>query len=173
MPLTPEMRAAFLESIQNGDINIAELSGLDARGRSPLRPRQLNSLLVKPTKDNPRPDFHWSADPPVDYISKATEFPKLMWSPKGQEITVISKDQQGAYTRQGYLLVCPADVVIEPMDLVKAQWEALSVEDRTALADSYRQDRRNALLAKMGTLDPVHIEALLAAEERQTRRKSA
>jgi hypothetical protein len=174
MPLTPELLAALKESLANGDISTQEISNLTPMGRSPIRPRQLHDLTLTPTKDDPRPTFFWSAEKPRDGSGfKTSEFPKLMWSPKGQEITVISRTMQAERERQGYLLTCPADVVIEPLDLVRAQWEALSAEDREVLTESYRQDRRNALLAKMGSLDPSQIETLLASQDKQARRKSA
>lgn len=168
--LSPELLAALQAAVANGSINISALKD----GRSPFRPRQLHDLTLLPTKDDPRPTFFWSAEKPRDGSgTKVSEFPKLMWSATGTEITVLSKDMQMQRQREGYQLHCPADVIVEQIDLVKAQWDQLSAADQEILTESYRQDRRNVLLKKMGAVDPAQIEAMLVAQEKQAKRKSA
>jgi hypothetical protein len=163
MDLSPELLAQLQQAIANGSLNI----GVDAQGRSPMRPRQLHDLRLLPTKDDPRPTFFFSAESPrhAADLTKTTEFPKLMWhGDTGQEITVLSKEAQSEKVSFGYVLHAPADLVIDPMDAIQAQWDALSKEDQELLIESQKQDRIQQLKAKLSALPASQLDALLATQ---------
>jgi hypothetical protein len=164
MDLSPELLAQLQQAIASGQLNLN--TGVDALGRSPMRPRQLHNLTLLPTKDDPRPTFFWSAEPPrhgID-LTKTTEFPKLMWhGDTGQEITVLSKEAQAEKVSFGYVLTAPADLVINLADARQAAWDALSVEDQDLLRESIKQDKIQQLKAQLSALPADKLEALLTA----------
>lgn len=163
MQLPPELLAQFQEAINSGQLTIGNPSG-----RSPMKPRQLHNLTLLPTAEDPRPTFFWSALPPRDGVdlTRTTEFPKLMWHGQtGTEIAVTSRDDQQAHLSMGYILHAPAGLVVDPMDAIRAAWDALSAEDQVLLVEAQKQDRINALRAKLSQLEPDKLEALLASAE--------
>lgn len=147
----------------------AQLDSLtDTSGRSPLKPRQLHDLRLLPTKDDPRPTFFWSAEPPrtaVD-LTRTTVYPKLLWSTTGQEITVTSAAAEQSFTAQGYQDRPPADLPVpDPMDVLRAQLDALSPQDRELLIAAQQQDRIATLKAKLVALPEDQLAALLQTTE--------
>ncbi len=160
MQLSPELLQQIQAAIQNGTLQLG-----NPAGRSPIKPRQLHDLRLLPTKDDPRPTFFWSAESPRDVgdLTRTTEFPKLMWHAEGgQEITIHSAEEQRRLLTQGYVLTAPASVVIDVMDQMRAQFEALSAEDQALLIDAQKQDRLAALRAQLGTLPEDKLQAMLA-----------
>jgi len=146
----------------------AKLDGLtDVSGRSPMRPRQLHDLTLLPTATDPRPTFFWSADTlrGVD-TRRTTPFPMLLWHGQtGVEVTVTDAKMQSAYVANGYVSAPPFDIVIDPMDVLAAQLDALSESDRAALIESQRQDRLNAIRKKLADMPEDKLAILLAQSE--------
>lgn len=137
-------------------------------GRSPLRPRQLHDLTLPPTKDDPRPTFFWSVEKPRNdggESMRTHEFPKLMWTPEGVEITVHSKAEQATHAADGYQLVAPAGLVIDPMDEIQAQWDAFSPEDKALILDAQRKERIKLMMEKLSTLPEERLAAIVASTE--------
>ncbi len=148
----------------------ARLDGLtDVSGRSPMRPRQLHDLRLLPTKDDPRPTFFMSADPPRNAgdLTRTTPYPALVWHPEtGQEFTAADAKAMSAYLAAGYVTAPPFTVEVDPMDLLAAQIEALSEADRTALLESQRLDRIAAMRSKLAGLSEEKLAILLAQAEK-------
>jgi hypothetical protein len=150
-----------------------------ADGRSPFRPRQLDDLTLAPTKDDPRPTFFWSAVSPrhAGDLKKTEPYPRLLWHREsGQEITVHSLSEHQKKLAD-YQEIAPALVAVDPMAAIQAELDALSPEDRALVIEGQRQDRINALRAKMAKLPDASLETLLTdAKEKATdkgKRKSA
>jgi hypothetical protein len=146
----------------------AQLDGLsDTTGRSPFRSRQLHDLRLLPTKDDPRPTFVWSAEPPRDAgdLTRTTPYPRLMWHlESGEEITVDSQASEQTMTAQGFILTAPADLPApDPLDAMRVALEQLSPEDRALLLAAAQQDRKAALQAQLAALPESQLAALLAA----------
>jgi len=140
--------------------------GLDALGRSPNKPRQLQDLRLNPTATDPRPTFYMSAESPRNAgdLTKTKPYPRLMWDTKGKEITVASRTAQETYTAQGYVLVAPADAPpADPVDDLTAALEALSETDRKALLASVQASKIAGLQEKMASLTPEQLDAVLAS----------
>ncbi len=147
----------------------AKLDGLtDVSGRTGVRPRQLHDLRLLPTKDDARPTFFMSAEPPRNAgdLTRANPDAKaLVWHAEtGQEMTVDAK-KLSTYTAQGYLTYPPFAVEVDPMDLLAAQIDALSDADRTALIESQKMDRIAAMRAKLAVLSEEKLAILLAQSE--------
>lgn len=153
----------------------ARLDGLtDVSGRTPLRPRQLHDLRLLPTKDDARPTFFWSAEPPRDAgdLTRTTPYPMLMWHAEtGAEITVHDAKAMQAYKAQGYVTTAPFAMELDPMDVLAAQIDALSEADRTALIESQRQDRIAAMRSKLANLSEDKLAILLAQSEKPAKQK--
>lgn len=160
-----------LNSLSNEDLQAlkAKLDGLtDVSGRSRFPKRQLDDLTLLPTKDDPRPTFFWSAEQPrgVD-TRRTTLYPALLWHPEtGAEMTVTDAKTYTDYVAQGYLSHPLFDVQHDPMDLLAAQLDALSEQDRAALIESQRMDRIAALRAQLVALPEDKLAALLAQSEK-------
>jgi hypothetical protein len=143
---------------------LQDLTGNDAAGRSPFRPRQLNNLTLAPRADDPRPTFFQTSEVPRDWDTTAQhEFPKLMWSPKGQEITIPpgkdAKAQEAAYEAKGYGHIPPASEA--PMDAVQREMAQLSDEDRKLVLEMQQQARMNRLQERMSHLTDQELAAVL------------
>lgn len=154
----------------------AAIDGLtDVSGRSPFKPRQLHDLRLPPTKDDPRPTFFWSADPPrngVD-LTKTTVYPRLMWhGVTGQEITVRDAADQQTHTAQGFVLVAPSNAEApDPLELIRQQLEAMSPEDRQTLIAAAQRDRLAQVQEAMKGLTEDEFAALAASIEGAKRPK--
>jgi hypothetical protein len=131
-------------------------------GRSPLRDRQLHDLRLLPTATDPRPTFFWSAEGSRDTVVTHSEFPKLLWSDTGVEITVRSKEEQDSKIAQGYVFVAPASVVVDPMADLSDALAGLSDEERTLVLEAQQAQRRAEITAKLAGLSPEALEKLLA-----------
>ena len=172
MDLSPELLAQIQAAIASGSLQLG-----NPGARSPERPRQLHDLRILPRADDPRPTFFWSAEAPrygVD-LTKTSEFPKLMWQgATGQEITVISVEEQQRRISMGYVLHAPASVVIDPMDVIRAEWETFSPEDQRLILESQKQERIGALMKKLSTLPESRLAEFAAiAEPPKAQKKSA
>ena len=170
--LPPELLAQIQEALRTGQLGASD-------GRTPeIRPRQLHDLTLLPTKDDARPTFFWSADKPrhAGNLSHTEEYPRLMWEgTTGTEITVKDRADQLAHLSMGYVLTAPANAAApDPMEAIRAAFDALSPEERDLLIEAQKQDRINALRAKLSQLAPDQLETLLAsAEKPQAKRKGA
>jgi hypothetical protein len=137
----------------------------DASGRSPIKPPQLHDLRLLPTKDDPRPTFFWSADPPRtgEDLNRTTAYPRLMWhGTSGEEVTVTDAAAQSSYTQQGYLLVpLGAQPAADPLDLLRAHLESFSPEDRALLLAGQQQDRLASLRAQLAALPAAELEVVV------------
>ena len=149
----------------------AKLDGLtDVSGRSPVRPRQLHDLRLLPTKDDPRPTFFMSADPPRNAgdLTRTTPFPALLWHPEtGVELTVTDAKTYTVYLSEGYLTHPLYAIEHDPMDLLAAQLDALSEQDREALIESQRQDRISDMRRKLAAMPEDKLAILLGQAERK------
>ena len=146
----------------------AQLDGLPASagemGRSPFRPRQLTDLRLAPRADDPRPTFFTTSEVPRDWDTTTQhEFPKLMWSPRGQEITIPAgrdaKAQELDYESKGYVHYAPADE--QPMDAVQREMAQLSDEDRKLVLEMQQQARMNRLQERMSHLTDQELAAVM------------
>ena len=150
----------------------ARLDGLtDVSGRTSIRPRQLHDLRMLPTKDDARPTFFWSAEPPrnAGNLTRPGPFVALLWHKEtGQEITVSDRKVYETYTAPGsvYVTYPPFAVEVDPMDALAAQIDALSEGDRAALIEAQRQDRIAAMRKKLGELSEEKLAILLAQTEK-------
>jgi hypothetical protein len=138
--------------------------GTDASGRSPFRPRQLHDLRLAPRADDPRPTFFATYEVPRDWDTTAQHaFPMLMWSPRGQEITIPpGRDAQAQvleYEAKGYVHTPPADE--SPMDAVQREMAQLSDEDRKLVLEMQRQARMNRLQEKLSHLSDQEIASVM------------
>jgi hypothetical protein len=143
---------------------LALAGGTDASGRSPLRPRQLTDLRLAPRADDPRPTFFTTSEVPRDWDTTGQhEFPKLMWSPKGQEITIPAgrdaKAHEAEYEAKGYGHIPPASEA--PMDAVQREMAQLSDEDRKLVLEMQQQARMNRLQERMSHLTDQELASVL------------
>lgn len=140
---------------------LAELTTeTDASGRSPVLPRQLHDLTLPPRADDPRPTFYQSNQVPRSWDTRTQhEFPRLMWSPSGQEVTIpAGKDaqaQQTAFEKRGYLHTPPADE--SPMDAIEREMRQLSDEDRQLVLEMQRKARMQRLEEKFAALSDEEL----------------
>lgn len=143
----------------------SQLDGLASTGgRSPFRDRQLHNLTLLPTKDDPRPTFFWSAEPPrhaVD-LTRTTTYPRLMWEMStGREVTVQDVTAEASYTAQGFTLTAPANAEApDALAVLKAQLEMLSPEDRAVLVAAAQKDRLASIQAQIAGLSEAELESL-------------
>ena len=163
MQLSPELLAQIQAAIADGTLQLG-----NPAGRSPLRPRQLNDLRILPRADDPRPTFFWSSEAPrhaVD-LTKTTEFPKLLWhGDTGQEITVMSSEEQGRRLSMGYVFTAPSAVVLDPMEQLQEQWAALSPADQALILESQKQDRIASLKQKLSVLPEAKLAEMMSDME--------
>lgn len=145
---------------------LAELtSGTDVSGRSPVRPRQLHDLTLPPRADDPRPTFFATIDVPRDWDTRAQhEYPKLMWSPQGHEITIPpgkdAKAQEADLEKKGYRHTPPADE--SPFDAIDREMRQLSEEDRKLVLEMQRKARMNRLQERIATLSDDELTQISA-----------
>jgi len=141
-------------------------AGIDPTGRSPFagQNRQLHDLRLLPTATDPRPTFFWSAETPRDDpgVTRQHEFPKLLWSPDGVEITVNSAREQAEKEAQGYLRTDPGMISPDPLADLRAQLAALSEDDRQAILVSQKRARLGHLEEDLADLSMDTVEALVA-----------
>ncbi len=157
MQLDPALIAQIQAAIANGTLQIG------GTGRSPMRERQLHDLTLLPTADDPRPTFFWSAEKPRnEQIGPGTPYPRLLWTAEGVEVTVHSPEEHRRMVTQGYQEQCPADVVIDVMEQLQSQFEALPEADKQLLIAAQRQDRIGKLQAQLADLPEDRLNALLA-----------
>jgi hypothetical protein len=170
MALSPELLAEIKQAIADGSLNTADLQG----GRSPFRPRQLHDLRLAPTKDDPRPTFFWSVEGPRNNpdAGKTFPYPRLLWSPAGEEITVQSATEHREYVAKGYLETDPGTVVVDQSAQIKAMLEALSPADRAMVIDGQKKARMLAIQEQMSELSADDLDAVLASLE-SGKKKSA
>jgi hypothetical protein len=157
--LTPEQRAQLQAATANG-------------GRSPeMTPfnRQLHDMKIAPSATNPRPQFFWSATPPSSgLVGPGSLYPRLLWSARGDELTVYSAKEERDRVAEGYLLVAPvAPGQMDPLEALNA----LPAADREMILESLRRKRIGSLQAQLETLPPSLIESATAPPD--TKRKSA
>lgn len=145
-------------------------------GRSPFRDRQLHDLRLLPTKDDPRPTFFWSAEPPrhAADLTKTTTYPRLMWEgTTGREITIKDAKEQATYTAQGFVLSPPANAEApDPMDVIRQQLETLSPEDRKAVMLSAQAARLTKIQEAMAGLSETEMAALVASLEPKVQKRA-
>ena len=146
---------------------------LDANGRSPYYGnRVFKDLNVKPSATDPRPLFVWSADSPIEFDNVQHEFPKLMWSKDGTEITVRSQDDQEAHLAQGYVLSPPANA--KPFDILAEQFASMSDEDKKFLFEQQRVAHQSRLATIAASLTDEQVAQLVAMNaEKKPKAKTA
>lgn len=169
MSLSPELLAEIKQALADGSLNTADLQG----GRSPFRPRQLHDLRLLPTKDDPRPTFFWSVEGPRNNpdAGKTFPYPRLLWSPGGEEITVQSATEHRDYVSKGYLEKDPGTVVVDQAASIRALLEALTPADRALIVDGQKKARMQAIQEQMAELSDADLESVLASFE--PKKKSA
>ncbi len=142
----------------------------DTNGRSPFRARQLTDLRLLPRADDPRPTFFATSEVPREWDTTAQhEYPKLMWSPKGQEITIPAgkdaKEQELGYERQGYGHRPPADA--SPLDAVEREMAQLSDEDRRLVLEMQKKARMSRLEEKLAGLTDEELAMVAGARTKK------
>ena len=157
--LTPSEIASLKSQLLGGP------AGLDAHGRSPMKPRQLHDLNRLPTADDPRPLFVPSAVTPADWIvGPGTPFPRLMWHTEtNEERTVHSAAEMASYEGE-WTAVPPAATAPNPMADLQEALASLTDAERAALQQAQQADRMKALQAKLAAMSPEAVEALLAGQ---------
>jgi hypothetical protein len=168
MNLSPDLLAQIQAAIASGQLTLPANGETNLAGRSPLRPRQLHDLTLLPTKDDPRPTFNWSADPPRDDggASRRTfPYPRLLWTKDGTEITVHSEAEHRGMVAQGYLEQAPGDIVIDQAEQLRQMLEALSPADRALVVDGQRQARIKAALSALEELPRGEADSMLESLE--------
>jgi len=148
----------------------------DTDGRSPFRPRQQTDLTLVPRADDPRPTFYATNQVPRDWNTTAQhEYPKLLWSPAGVEVTVPAgkdaKSQEQALLKQGYGSIPPADIT--PMDAIAREMAQLSDEDRALVIDMQRQARMNKIQEKIARLSDAELAAIAGTAPAAKGKKTA
>ena len=122
----------------------AELASVQAQDgtRSPYRNRQLDNLELKPTADDPRPTFFWSAEPPRSRKVERPPFRQLLWhGESGREITVKSEEELQRKIREGYELRPRTAVVYTAGERAEMLFNALSEDDKQMVLEQRRQSR--------------------------------
>lgn len=148
----------------------AAIDGLtDTSGRSPFKPRQLHDLRLLPTKDDPRPTFFWSADPPRNAVdlTRTTPYPRLMWhNTTGQEISVSDLSAEQTMTAKGFVVTPPANAEApDALDVIRQQLDALSPEDRAMIVAAAQKDRLARLQEAMAGLSEEELATLATSLE--------
>lgn len=153
----------------------SQLDGLAPGGRSPFRDRQLTDLRLRPTADDPRPTFFWSAEEPRNAPVERPPYRRLMWeSTTGREITVKSPEEQATYTAQGFVLIAPANA--EAPDMAEQARQALaqlSPEDRKLVMEAAHDARLAKVKDLAAALSPEELDALRASLEPKVQKRSA
>ena len=174
MNLSPDLLQQIQAAIASGQLVLPATGTANDAGRSPFRPRQLHDLTLLPTKDDPRPTFNWSADPPRDDggASRRTfPYPRLLWARDGTEITVHSEQEHRAQVAAGYLEQAPGDVVIDQAAELRAMLKALSPADRALVVDGQRQARIKAALAALEELPTGEADSMIESLEATAKTK--
>lgn len=148
----------------------ARLDGLtDTSGRTQAnRPRQLDDLRLLPTATDARPTFFWSAEAPRNAgdLTRTTRYPMLLWhDATGEEIAVFSDAARATAEASGYVTTPPMSAPEDPMDVLAAQIDALSEEDRMALIESQRLDRIAAMREQLAAMSEEKLALLLKKAE--------
>jgi hypothetical protein len=171
MALNPELLAEIKQALADGSLNAAELQ---QGGRSPFRPRQLHDLRLLPTKDDPRPTFFWSVEGPRNNpdAGKTFPYPRLLWSPAGEEITVQSATEHRDYVAKGYLEKDPGTVVVDQADAIKRMLEALSTADRDLVINGQKKARMQAIQDQMAELSDDDLASVIASLEPKARKSA-
>jgi hypothetical protein len=168
MNLSPDLLAQIQAAIASGQLQLPANGATNLAGRSPFRPRQLHDLTLLPTKDDPRPTFNWSADPPRDDGGESRRtfpYPRLLWMADGTEITVHSEAEHRGMVAQGYLEQAPGDVVIDQADQLRQMLEALSPADRALVVDGQRQARIKSALEALEALPRAQGDSIIESLE--------
>jgi len=142
----------------------------DTTGRSPFRPRQLTDLRLLPRADDPRPTFYQTTEAPRDWDTTAQhEFPKLMWSPQGTEVTIQAgkdaKAEEAALEARGYVHTPPADQT--PFDAVAREMAQLSDEDRQMVLEMQRKARMSRLEERLANLSDDELRQISGEPEKR------
>jgi hypothetical protein len=135
----------------------------------------LHDLTLLPTKDDPRPTFNWSADPPRDDGGESRRtfpYPRLLWTADGTEITVHSEAEHRGMVAQGYLEQAPGDVVIDQAEQLRQMLEALSPADRALVVDGQRQARIKAALSALEELPRGEADTMLESLAAKAKRSA-
>jgi hypothetical protein len=131
-------------------------------GRSPMKRRQLDNLLLTPTADDPRPTFYFEMTPRNNPPITHSEFPKLMWKTKdGTEITVDDKAEQLAKEQQGYGLLPPDSGPTDPIERLEQMFAELSPADQQFILNAERESRLNKVREQMATLPAESAKAIM------------
>jgi len=171
MALSPELLSEIRQAIADGSLNTADLQG----GRSPMRPRQLHDLRLKPTKDDPRPTFFWSVEGPRNDAEsfRTYPYPRLLWSQAGEEIRVETAKEHADFVAKGYLEADPGTIVIDQAQAVRAMLESLSPADRALVVEGQKKARMQAIQEQMAELSDADLDTVLASLETGKVKKSA
>jgi hypothetical protein len=175
MNLSPDLLAQIQAAIASGQLTLPATGATNNAGRSPFRPRQLHDLTLLPTKDDPRPTFNWSADPPRDDGGESRRtfpYPRLLWTADGTEITVHSEAEHRGMVAQGYLEQAPGDVVIDQAEQLRQMLEALSPADRALVVDGQRQARIKAALSALEELPLGEADTMLESLAAKAKRSA-
>jgi hypothetical protein len=175
MNLSPDLLAQIQAAIASGQLQVPQTGATNNAGRSPFRPRQLHDLTLLPTKDDPRPTFNWSADPPRDDGGESRRtfpYPRLLWTADGTEITVHSEAEHRGMVAQGYLEQAPGDVVIDQAEQLRQMLEALSPADRALVVDGQRQARIKAALSALEELPLGEADTMLESLAAKAKRSA-
>ena len=152
---------------------ISQQLGAAGDGRSPFRPRQLHDLRLQPTKDDPRPTFFWSADPPrTQAPPRPRAYPKLRWHAEtGQERT-IRTPQELAALGADWIDHPPVMTPETAEERVARALAELSPEDREMVLEANRQAKLARLQRDLADLSEVQAGRVLN-EDAPKRRKKA
>lgn len=93
-----------------------------------------------------------------DELANGSEYPRLLWSAKGQEVTAHDASEEGLLMTKGYTRERPG--AADPVDALKALYDGLSDEDKAYMREFEQKQRRAALEAALGGLTPDQIASV-------------
>lgn len=161
---TPDQLAQIQELMRSGALTSGD-------GRSPNRPRQLTDLRLLPTATDPRPLFLPSAESPRDQdVTKTFPYPRLLWSPEGEEITVYRASEHHERVNEGYSEVAPVRETVPTAVSVRDELAQLTPEERELVLEAQRQQRLRKLQDKIANLSDMDLETALLTVAQQVKR---
>ena len=128
--------------------------------RSPVRKPLTNLNMPQSARDRlHRPHFEWSADAPPEGVT-IPPFPRLYWDRHGREIRVESGEDLMTRDTTGWTDAPPLGKALTPAELVQAEFDSLSDEDKQLVLTATKQAKLGRIQEAMGQLNPAELSAI-------------